>query len=681
MKKMSLLTIYSISIIISTIAFYGCSASIVSQHPVESNQNDNNISIIHNTSQNEASDLSSHILEQSDKSDVGAYSNKAEEYGLAIDFKYDIAGDFHEGLSAVQLDGQFGYINEKGEMVIENKFEIAGNFSEGLAAVMQRSYWYFIDVNGIIVFELPKDYALDLFKRLETTNMNKTARAIDSQSMFYNNCAILKRKNNAGNFTSYSILIRENDKFKIIDFEKEYAEMWRLENGLIIAKARYKDHIDFIDSSTGELVNHIYAGRLFGQGYMKLGSATGIDIEPNTILDYEYYLFEEGGASYSPEKWGYMDNRGNIIKTFESDRELITCNEGCIQYTRSLWGGVYGFVNIKTGSDSGFAFEDARDFNDGYAAVRVNGLWGYIDTDFTKVIEPQFDSALDFNDGLTGVEKRGYWGYIDKSGDFAIEPIYDKVRSFSNGAAIVEKQNSKYSIIDSAGNTIIESLDEVNLDSGLEGIIRVKLDSGWTYFDLSSKKMIYEPQFASVGLFHEGMARVSGSDPNTLTTRYGFVSIPSPDDLKILADKISIYDIGFNSIYNRHLNIILSLGMKKSEVEELLGEPFKKDYYVKSDPVMVRYTDGVVSNLMVSDIVNTKSNWKIKGELTLGSTKNDIANVFDDKNFSSMHRIDKNGDEVDGAAEPYSYVSFGTRPDSQNKDELIVVEFSLFLNS
>ena len=41
-------------------------------------------------------------------------------------------------------------------------------------------------------------------------------------------------------------------------------------------------------------------------------------------------------------------------------------------------------------------YEDARSFSNGLAAVKVNGLWGYIDTEGNMVIEPQFFDARDF---------------------------------------------------------------------------------------------------------------------------------------------------------------------------------------------------------------------------------------------------------------------------------------------
>ncbi len=55
-------------------------------------------------------------------------------------------------------------------------------------------------------------------------------------------------------------------------------------------------------------------------------------------------------------------------------------------------------------------------FSERCAAVRQNGLWGYINEQAEWVISPQYDSAASFRDGLALVEKDGKLMYIDHSG-------------------------------------------------------------------------------------------------------------------------------------------------------------------------------------------------------------------------------------------------------------------------
>lgn len=55
-----------------------------------------------------------------------------------IDTIYESAGDFSEGLAAVQKDGKWGYIDKTGKMTIEPQWESAHAFVNGLAMVVEK---------------------------------------------------------------------------------------------------------------------------------------------------------------------------------------------------------------------------------------------------------------------------------------------------------------------------------------------------------------------------------------------------------------------------------------------------------------------------------------------------------------------------------------------------------------
>ena len=52
----------------------------------------------------------------------------------------------------------------------------------------------------------------------------------------------------------------------------------------------------------------------------------------------------------------------------------------------------------------------------------------------TYAISPQFEEAEDFSEGLASVKvggEDGKWGFIDKTGKMVINPQFDEVRYFS----------------------------------------------------------------------------------------------------------------------------------------------------------------------------------------------------------------------------------------------------------
>ena len=65
-------------------------------------------------------------------------------------------------------------------------------------------------------------------------------------------------------------------------------------------------------------------------------------------------------------------------------------------------------------------FDEAGDFHESLARVRVHDQWGFVDVNGAFVIEPRFREANDFREGLAVVLVDG-WVYVDKSGKVAFQ--------------------------------------------------------------------------------------------------------------------------------------------------------------------------------------------------------------------------------------------------------------------
>jgi len=101
-------------------------------------------------------------------------------------------------------------------------------------------------------------------------------------------------------------------------------------------------------------------------------------------------------------------------------------------------------------------FDDAKDFYEGLAPVKVGRKWGYIDKTGEFVIEPQFDNADIFSSGVAAVQVDGKWGFIDKTGEFTIPPSLDTPRRFTDGLVwFKSEENGKYGFMDTTGKVVI----------------------------------------------------------------------------------------------------------------------------------------------------------------------------------------------------------------------------------
>ena len=95
--------------------------------------------------------------------------------------------------------------------------------------------------------------------------------------------------------------------------------------------------------------------------------------------------------------------------------------------------GQKGFISadgtvLNRASERASFFDDALPFSGGLAAVKVNGVWGYIDTNGESAIDPAFEEAGSFTGNLAAVKRDGVWCVIDKSGSVKREfPGVDSV--------------------------------------------------------------------------------------------------------------------------------------------------------------------------------------------------------------------------------------------------------------
>ena len=115
----------------------------------------------------------------------------------------------------------------------------------------------------------------------------------------------------------------------------------------------------------------------------------------------------------------------------------------------------YAFIDKSGSPVSELRFDDAQDFSEGVAAIRVGANWGFVDRSGQISISPKFEFAEPFSDGLAAVRQNGRAGFIDHSGNFVIAPQFESVDSFSDGRALISESNTDgsqvYRFIDKEG--------------------------------------------------------------------------------------------------------------------------------------------------------------------------------------------------------------------------------------
>jgi hypothetical protein len=78
------------------------------------------------------------------------------------------------------------------------------------------------------------------------------------------------------------------------------------------------------------------------------------------------------------------------------------------------------------------------------AIVRKGEKMGYINRQNQVVIPTNFDEAYDFSEGLAGVKIKGKFGFIDQTGKLVIPAEYDEIHYFADGLVKVGKGESVF---------------------------------------------------------------------------------------------------------------------------------------------------------------------------------------------------------------------------------------------
>ena len=87
----------------------------------------------------------------------------------------------HCGLRPVKVEGKYGYIDKKGNIVINPQFDNAHYFRKGLAAVMIGDKWGFIDKTGKYVINPQFDFTYGFSEGLARVEIGGNARYINKR--------------------------------------------------------------------------------------------------------------------------------------------------------------------------------------------------------------------------------------------------------------------------------------------------------------------------------------------------------------------------------------------------------------------------------------------------------------------------------------------------------------------
>lgn len=181
------------------------------------------------------------------------------------------------------------------------------------------------------------------------------------------------------------------------------------------------------------------------------------------------------------------------------------------------------------------------------------GLFGFMDEEGNKVIEPHYEEVSDFHEGLAVVLEEGKYGVISINGDVVIKSNYQVISDFHQGVAIF-KDKGKYGIFDRNERILIEAkFDDIQFV--FDSLLLFMEDGKYGIMNRNGK-VLYHAEFNDVRILDENKLLV------TKINNIGVINSNFTQILEVVFDEVVLFNKGF-------------IGKKdgKYGVFDLLGHP------------------------------------------------------------------------------------------------------------
>lgn len=163
--------------------------------------------------------------------------------------------------------------------------------------------------------------------------------------------------------------------------------------------------------------------------------------------------FSSGVAAVKKgENWQLIDATGKVVAN-NTYSDIILDDRGVCCQKERIFAKIddkYILLDVNGNVVGEYEFDAAKLFStDGYAAVEIGGLWGFIDINGVLKIEPIYLGANSFSMGLAPVTKDGkLWGYIDIDENEIIKAEYIACQLFTtDGTAYAQEDKDDWNII------------------------------------------------------------------------------------------------------------------------------------------------------------------------------------------------------------------------------------------
>lgn len=485
-------------------------------------------------------------LIETDKS-IGFINEQGVEV-VPPDGKYLWGGDFSEGMAIVGKKNEkgwrdyAGFINKLGEVIIPLIYQDAKRFGEGLAPVKKDNKWGFIDKTGKTI--IPFDYYNAYTFSCGLANVEKK----DSDE-FYSKSGYIDKKGGIiipTNYKSVSDFHKLSSGYRafVQDNDNKYHLIDNKGNELFDFGYTYEQNLYNSQSKKREPTNVIkYPDNVFWKNNSQLSLTYH-----QPLLRYGIYDAEIKDFIVKPIYLDHLESQGNyLILSPEQKKgvcyidEKIPAQYNYIFDQDNLYYAILGGTQTKNGIDGGKyvlydyagkkltkyedkdSYDEITPFFEGFARVKRNGKYGFINNIGQEIIPLDYDNASIFSSGVAAISKGQKAGAINKKNQVVIPFEYDNLGNFIDGVALYQ-QGGLYGLINNKGEKITQPIFN-GIGTFSEGLAPFMKDQKIGYLNAKGE-IVISAKYDTGNSFSEGRAMVSFNKKVGYIDAKGNVMIP-----------------------------------------------------------------------------------------------------------------------------------------------------------
>ncbi len=165
-------------------------------------------------------------------------------------------------------------------------------------------------------------------------------------------------------------------------------------------------------------------------------------------------------------------------------------------------------------------FNSALHFRNKTAVVKIDSLYGLIDTAGNYLIDLAYTSIENRDSGFVIIEKHGKFGLATPNGKILISPRYLEIRKFSRNDFLSYKWGDKWGIISINGRVLTGSIFPTEsyfyYNKSLKNLVAFKEKRKWGIYDLNGHIIHTPPVYTDIDELHNNLYDITLNDKHGL---------------------------------------------------------------------------------------------------------------------------------------------------------------------